>query len=119
MATPAIFNINYYSGDTYEFTIKPLDQDGNEVALDAGPNAVFTVATSRGSTPPPTFYMICSATIVGNTIECEITPSQGAFSGSPVGQTSYVYDVEYTSAAGDVHTYLTGNLAVTEDVSNA
>jgi hypothetical protein len=118
MATPAIFNINYYRGDTYKFTIKPLDQEGNAVTLDSGPNAVFTVATSRGSTP--TASHLCSATVVENTIECEITPAQGDFTG---GVTSYVYDVEYTATsgpgAGEVQTFLTGNLTVTEDVSNA
>lgn len=119
MATPAIFNINYYRGDTYEFTIKPLDQDGNAVVLTGTPT--FTVATSRGPAPnPPDGWhdIECTATLAGNTIECKITPTQG----KEMTGLSYVYDVELAETpqgpTTKVQTYLTGNLTVTEDVSN-
>lgn len=109
MAIPAIFNINYYRGDTYKFTVKPLDQEGKEVALNG--DVAFYIADVRGT---PETSVECGAQIVGNTIECTITEAEST---QLIG-TNWVYDVQYTdTSTGDVSTYLTGNLTITEDVS--
>ena len=116
MATPATFNIAYYRGDTYELNVRPKDQDGNSIDLTAGGfTAAFTIASSRG--PSPDTSIACTADIIdeGTVIYCMIPPTQGALlSGSIV----YVYDVEVSNGSA-VHTYLTGTVTVTEDVSNS
>jgi len=48
MAFPAVFNISYYRGDTYEFRIYPKDANGNAFPLtgyDANEGVKFTMST--------------------------------------------------------------------------
>lgn len=115
---PASYNLEYYRGDTLRFYLNVKDSNGAPLNL-SGYSAVFTVATGRGSTPPdpgggfPT-SVVCQATILGSQITCTISPTNGNNMRAGV---PYVYDVQVTSGAGEVYTYLTGNINVTEGVS--
>lgn len=112
MALPATFDINYYRGDTYEFIINAKDNEGNPLSL-TGWTALFTIASSRG--PSPTFSVAADATIDGSQIICTISPTVGA----SLTSGPYVYDVQVKQSATNVYTYLTGNISVTLDVSEA
>ena len=115
---PATYNLEYYRGDTLKFYLNVKDSSGLPITL-TGYTVVFTVATGRGSTPPdpgggfPT-SIACSATASGSQITCTITPANGSNMKAGV---PYVYDVQVTSSGGEVNTYLTGNINVTEGVS--
>jgi hypothetical protein len=113
MAFPGSYNIDYYKGDTYEFRIYPKNSDNSVFSL-VSYGAIFTIATSRGANP--TFAVAGTATIVGNQyIVCTIAPTVGR---TLTAGTSYVYDVQISSANGSViYTLLTGNLSVTDDVT--
>ena len=118
MATPATFNIAYYRGDTYSFSIRPKDQDGNPVNLTSEWTAYFTIADERG--PDYTFTVPGTVDIEdGEVLNCSIPSDVGL---TLDGDTVYVYDVEVrntTPTPPVVQTYLTGTVTVTEDVSNA
>lgn len=112
MALPATYDINYYRGDTYSFTIAAKDNEGNPLDLSAY-TALFTIASSRGASP--TFSTAATATIDGSSILCTISPTVGAsLTAGP-----YVYDVQIKQGSTNVYTYLTGSISVTLDVSEA
>lgn len=52
MAFPANYNISYYSGDTYQFVIKPKNSNGSSFSM---PSSIYTpkfyISPSRGATP--------------------------------------------------------------------
>lgn len=106
---PATYDIQYYRGDTYEFYIQPKDIDGMPIDV-SGMTASFIVATSRGASPTAAFS--CSAVTSGSTIHCTIPAATGA---TFVGNTVYVYDVNLVNGSVN-HTYLTGNVYVTDRV---
>jgi hypothetical protein len=120
MAFPGTYNFNYYKGDTFEFRVYPKDSAGGTFPLSqfVSPNGVtkFTIAPSRGATTG----LIEGYTEISNDqtfILCAITPTNGA---ALTAGTNYVYDVEIarTSATYDfVYTLLTGNITVTEQVT--
>ena len=116
MAFPSTFNINYYEGDTYEFKIYPKNSIGGVFPISPLTwTSKFTIATARGALAT---QFECNA-IIGedSTVSCEITPAQGR---DLVAGVSYVYDVEVKNTAnGKTFTLLTGNVAVTADVSGA
>lgn len=112
MATPANFDIHYYRGDTYTFYIVPTDTDGNELDLSSF-TALFSIASARG--PDPAFDVAASASIDGSRILCTISPTVGL----QLVDAQYVYDVQVSSGPSEVHTYLTGNVYVTLDVTEA
>ena len=113
---PATYNLEYYRGDTLTFYINVKDSNGAPLTLVG--SVLFTVATGRGSSPPdpgggfPT-TVSCSASLSGSQITCTISPGNGNYLRAGV---PYVYDVQ-VSNGGEVHTYLTGNINVTEGVS--
>lgn len=114
---PATYNLEYYRGDTLTFKINVKDASGAPLDVSAG-SLAFTVATGRGSAPPDPgdgfpATVVCSATAIGSQITCTISPANGS---SMKAGVPYVYDVQWTNA-GEVHTYLTGNINVTEGVS--
>jgi hypothetical protein len=123
MAFPAIFNISYYRGDTYEFRIYPKDANGNPFVLtgyDVNEGVKFTMSTERGESgilDQLEGYAKISAD--GSYIDCAILPSNGDdmdFS------TNYVYDVEISKDGSPyplVTTLLTGAISVTEQVTGA
>lgn len=52
MAFPASYNISYYSGDTYQFVIKPKNSNGSSFSM---PSSIYTpkfyISPSRGASP--------------------------------------------------------------------
>lgn len=114
MAFPGTFNISYYEGDTYEFKIYPKNSIGGVFDL-SGYSAKFFIATARGAGAT---QFECDASIgVDSTVTCEIKPAQGR---QLAAGTSYVYDVQVAnSSTGKVYTLLTGNVAVTADITGA
>ena len=48
MAYPYVYNINYYTGDTYQFVLYPKNEDGTTLNL-SGFTATFTIAPQRGA----------------------------------------------------------------------
>jgi len=116
MAFPGELNITYYKGDTYEFNIYPKKNDGTVFSLD-GYSIKFTIALTRGATSIIEGYAAISSDNTYAT--CAITPGAGA---SMTAGTQYVYDVEVKKSATPynlVHTLLTGNVTVTEQVTPA
>ncbi len=114
MAIPATFDIYYYRGDTYTFYMNIKDADGNPVDLESGGyEAKFTIATSRGANPTESWVL--TPTIDSSQLTCTITPTVGLqLDGGP-----YVYDVQVKQSSSIVYTYLTGNVYVTLDVTEA
>ncbi len=112
MAIPANYDIQYYRGNTYEFYIQPKDIDCLPIDVTSFTPS-FIIATSRG--PAPDTSYTCSASATGTTIHCTITAGTGA---TLSGGTVYVYDVSVDDG-GTIHTYLTGNVYVTDRVEEA
>lgn len=128
MAFPSTYNFSYYKGDTFEFKIYPKNSNGTAfdlstfatTAIPAGGGAKFTIATSRGSAGV-NGKKDCPAVISlsDNSITCTITPDIGKTL-SAAQNVSYVYDVEISKGSGaTVHTLLTGNISITEQVTGA
>jgi hypothetical protein len=147
MAFPAIYDFNYYKGDTFEFRIYPKKNDGtvfdlstfyiptnyaslpDDVALDSLPahapydSAQFTISTVRGSAGTP---IKCFARVHDDNtyVQCAIRPAEG---NQLVAGTEYVYDVEVKKPAGAsgsgqyeiVQTLLTGKITITDQVTGA
>jgi hypothetical protein len=120
MAFPGTYNFNYYKGDTFEFRVYPKDSAGGTFPLSQfiSPNGVtkFTIAPSRGAT---TGLVEGYAQISNDQtfILCAITPANGA---TLTAGTNYVYDIEIarsTTPYDLIFTLLTGNITVTEQVT--
>mgnify|MGYP000533524899 CR=1 FL=1 len=136
MAFPATYDFNYYKGDTFEFRIYPKKNDGTthllgaftvptnfanspDYVLDTSApydSAQFTISTVRGSAGTP---IKCFAKISddGTFVQCAIRPADATYL---TAGTTYVYDVEITKSSTPyslVHTVLTGNISVTDQVS--
>lgn len=114
MAFPATYNIQYYSGDTYQFVIRPKNVDGTAFNL-TGYSALFTIATERGSGATQ-YSATASVNSVDNLVTCTISTTLG--STIPANAT-YVYDVQISNASSIVHTLLTGTITITEQVTGA
>lgn len=119
MAFPATYNISYYKGDTYEFRIYPKDSSGAAFDLTdyADEDIIFSISTSRGTTPTIEAYAIKSDD--ETYIQCAILPANGA---AMTAGTTYVYDVEISRSASPydyVFTLMTGNISVTDQVTGA
>ena len=117
MAFPGTYNISYYKGDTYEFRIYPKDASGSPFPL-TGYGVKFSFSQSRGTTGTATYheaYAILHAS--EGYILCTIRPTDSSYL---IAGTNYVYDVEITKSGtpyNQVHTILTGNITVTDQVS--
>lgn len=120
MAFPGELNINYYKGDTYEFSIYPKLADGS--AMDLSDYSVqFKIAETRGSLTLIECYSDIPAVLGSeefpNYVKCAITPAAGA----QLDPTkTYYYDVEIKKTALPypyVYTLLTGTISVTDQVS--
>lgn len=115
MAFPATYNISYYSGDLYQFAIRPKTSAGEVYGINSGTHdAFFYISTSRGGASVDT--ITASAVVDTNLITCTITPGIG---GSLQAGTTYYYDVSIKNKtnANEVFTLLTGTIAVTEDIT--
>jgi hypothetical protein len=123
MAFPAIFDFNYYKGDTFEFRIYPKNNDGTVFDLstfyDTNSNynsdpidnvfpsvlpyesARFTIAPARGTltTAQLAQRVTCFARISDNNtfVQCAIRSSDSSVL---VAGTEYIYDVEVRKPAG-------------------
>lgn len=125
MAFPAIYDFNYYKGDTFEFRIYPKKNDGTVFDLSAfyiptnyantpdnvtdtvAPydSAQFTIAEVRGATkivnglPVAVVPIKCFARVSDDNtfVQCAIRPAEG---NQLVAGTEYVYDVEVKKPAG-------------------
>lgn len=115
MAFPATYNISLYSGDTYEFVVVPKNSDGSQFSL-SGYTAAARIASSRGTNPSYSVAVQTTLNTSLNTVTCTILPNIS--SALEAGQ-NYVYDLEITNGSTKVYTLLTGNITVTEDVTNA
>jgi hypothetical protein len=123
MAFPAVFNISYYRGDTYEFRIYPKDASGNQfplVGYDPIAGVRFTMSTERGedgiSSQLQGYARISSD---GTYIDCAILPLNGIAMDFSL---NYVYDVQVFKAGTPydvVTTLLTGTISVTEQITGA
>lgn len=112
MAIPVFFDLNYYRGDTLIFYINAKDNEGNTIDLD-GWTPLFTIASARG--PNPSFSVSATASIAESIITCTLPPAVG----EQLINNTYVYDVQVSNGSTNVYTYLTGNVYVTLDVSEA
>jgi len=125
MAFPAIYDFNYYKGDTFEFRIYPKKNDGtvfnlneykvptnfaslpDDVTDNTAPydSAQFTIADGRGATkivnglPVPVLTFKCFARVSDDNtfVQCAIRPTEG---NELVAGTEYVYDVEVRKPSG-------------------
>lgn len=116
MSFPATYNIRYYSGDVFEFVIRPKTSAGDPFPIsDSTFKALFYISTQRGGSPEQTVE--ASAVIVGNNIRCTITPSIGNLLQSG---TNYFYDVSVENLTNEniVYTLLTGTINVTDDITS-
>ena len=149
MAFPAIYDFNYYKGDTFEFRIYPKKNDGTvfdlgqyvaptsfandpdyvNASASAYDSAQFTIATARGpipTTPGVQQPIRCFARVSedGTNVFCAIRPTDAE---TLVAGTEYVYDVEVKKPAGlpgsgqyeVVQTLLTGKITITDQVTGA
>lgn len=117
MAFPGTYNISYYKGDTLEFRVYPKLADGSPYDLTSY-TVKFSFSTARGSAGIANYHQ-ASATISNDKtyIQCAIRPDDASHL---TAGTTYVYDVEITKSATPysfVHTVLTGNISVTDQVS--
>lgn len=93
MAFPATYNISYYSGDTYQFIIKPKNSDGSSF------NIASTIYT-------PKFYISTSRNGLSTaTLEANAVISSAAYSIVGKVLTSNVA----TLATSTTHNYLAGD----------
>jgi hypothetical protein len=123
MAFPAVFNINYYRGDTYEFRIYPKDASGNQfplVGYDPIAGVKFTMSTLRGEGGiSDQLQGYARISTDGSYIDCAILPLNGIAMDL---SSSYVYDVQVFKSGTPydvVTTLLTGTIAVTEQITGA
>lgn len=114
MAFPGELNINYYKGDTYEFSIYPKNADGSAMNL-TNYLPQFTISLARGTAGTEVYATIPSDN--PNHVKCAITPAAG----SNLDPTkTYFYDVEIRKNQLPydlVYTLLTGSITITDQVS--
>jgi len=116
MAFPGTKNIDYYKGDTYEFRVYPKNSDGSAFSL-AGYSVKFAFAQSRGTFGTATYHEAYAEVVDNLYVLCAIRPGDAEYLNAG---TTYVYDVEITKSSSpysQVHTILTGNINVTDQVS--
>jgi hypothetical protein len=147
MAFPAIYDFNYYKGDTFEFRIYPKKNDGtvfdlsqfyipsnfannpDDVNDSYAPydSAQFTISNVRGSSGlAAEMPLRCFARVSDDNtyVQCAIRPEEGV---KMLAGTEYVYDVEVrkpSGAAGSgqydiIQTLLTGKITVTDQVTGS
>lgn len=120
MAFPATYNINYYKGDTLEFSIFPKLANGASFNLSDYDDSDFTISTQRG-TAGIANQIQCAASIIngGTEVKCAIRPNDSL---ELQPGTTYVYDVQVTKTQSPydmVYTLLTGTITVTDQVTGA
>jgi hypothetical protein len=143
MAFPAIYDFNYYKGDTFEFRIYPKKNDGTvfnlsgyvdnnalystntiDAVTGSAPyeQARFSIAAARGSAAADVIPCFARIYDDGTHVRCAIRPTEG---NQLTAGTEYVYDVEVRVPAGGpdnpfyekVITLMTGKITVTDQVT--
>lgn len=119
MAFPGTYNFNYYRGDTYEFSVFPKDSSGGVFTLNDYETARFTISEKRGTAGADLALegTIANITIAKDAVTCVIPPDVGA---TMEQSKTYVYDVQVGSSSSPydyVYTLLTGQISVTDDVT--
>jgi hypothetical protein len=119
MAYPGKYDINYYKGDTHEFKIYPKNNDGSQFDLTDYEILSFTISDQRGQSLSTDYISAYVAKVDDTHILCAIRPEDGNLL---VPGTAYVYDVEIEHPQlpySKIHTLLTGNITVTDQVTPA
>jgi hypothetical protein len=112
MAFPAIYNFDYYRGDSFEFIIFPKNANGTPFDLTPFDTNLFTIATARGTEGEE--VGLGNITSSSTSLLCKITPDLGDI----LSANSYVYDIQiHNTSASTKYTLVTGNISVTQDVS--
>jgi hypothetical protein len=121
MAFPGIYNINYYKGDTFEFSVFPKTSSNETFLLNDYTQIRFTISNILGpqvAGGPEKITINAYATKEDNSyVLCAIRPEDGAQLNA--GQT-YYYDVEIgrlRSPYDYVYTLLQGTISVSEQVT--
>lgn len=118
MAFPGTYNFNYYKGDTLEFKIYPKNTNGTAFDL-TGYTVDFNIAENRGVAQNEQINAYSNIPVDGTYVSCAIIPADGNLMSAG---TNYVYDIEIKKTSGSpyplVYTLLTGNITVTEQVTN-
>jgi hypothetical protein len=116
LSFPGTFNIRYYKGDLYQFTIRPKQSTGEPFPISSEThNAFFYISPQRGGLLNQT--IIASAAIQGGNIVATIFPSVG---NSLTANVPYFYDVSIQGKgtnANQIYTLVTGTLNVTFDIT--
>lgn len=100
-------NIELTRGDTGFFTIDLKDNKGKAYTPQTGDTLRFAMSKSFGSNEPLILKQIPISTLV-----LEIEPQDTA----SLNFGKYVYDIEFTDAAGHVSTIILGNFTITKEV---
>ena len=118
MAFPGTYNFNYYRGDTLEFNIYPKTTAGTPFPL-TNYTVAFNIATQRGLPSDQQVAGFAAISADKTNIKCAILPTDGA---ALVAGSQYVYDVEirYQDSPDypKVYTLLTGDISVTEQITD-
>jgi hypothetical protein len=119
MAYPGKYDINYYKGDTHEFKIYPKNNDGSQFDLTNYSILSFTISDQRGQDVSTDYISAYVSKVDNNHLLCAIRPEDGNLL---TPGTTYVYDVEVEYAKSpysQIHTLLTGEITVTDQVTPA
>ncbi len=119
MAYPGKYDINYYKGDTHEFKIYPKNNDGSQFDLTNYSILSFTISDQRGQEISTDYISAYVQKVDDTHILCAIRPEDGNLL---TPGTTYVYDVEIEypkSPYSQIHTLLTGEITVTDQVTPA
>lgn len=118
MTYPVSYNIDYYTGDTYQFFLRPkiynyTTEQYDDVDLTQY-NSLFVIATERGN-PSAVVYSSSPQISASTYLLCAIPPSAGMY----LTGASYVYDVEIKNKTDvyDVLTIVTGTISTLRDIS--
>lgn len=107
---PSNYDIEIYEGDTFKFRLTLTDANGAALNL-GGYTAKAQLKTNYADTSPIEF--VCVITLP-NIVDISLAASTTAT--LDVNE-SYIYDVQLTSAGGEVRTYLTGDVTVRPEVT--
>jgi hypothetical protein len=116
LSFPGTFNIRYYKGDLYQFTIRPKQSTGAPFPISSTThNAYFYISPQRGG--PLGQTIVGSAVIEGGNVVATIVPSIG---NTLTATTPYFYDVSIQGKPpnnNQIYTLVTGTLSVTSDIT--
>jgi len=109
---PQNYDLVIYKGDALRFTITV--KDASQVAVDlTGYTAEAQLKTSYSDISPVNF--VCTITTpTSGVVSVYLAPATTA---ALVADTPYIWDFQLTEPAGDVRTYLTGDVTVFPEVT--